>query len=389
LRQKVKILLHIGQSKTGTSAIQAYLTLNKQQLLKHGILYPKASRWGLPLDLGSHNSVADSLVGVSRYPHLSSEKYFKYFFKEAKKTKSHLMILSAEHFFGGEPRVWDTSDKKIFDEKYCKKIERLTHFLSGHEVTVLIYLRPQADWLASAINQTIRIERLISKKRIYHDDQHFFDLVKPLLDYYGKLTLWKEILKPKNFIAVPYERTSLVGGSSISDFFYRIGFSELKLPSAHTGVEVNRSVTREFIEVKKRLNQSHNSKCEERVIIRCLETLSSKSKFQTSYCLQKNLIRSIKEFVADGNNKINEEFIIDGHCLEHASKSLLDNTPDKITEEQLEKALIDFNQERGRTQANLLFIEFKLLSWIRKYCKPLHALLHQIKRLFRFVRYMR
>ncbi|MCK5244960.1 MAG: hypothetical protein KAJ90_06790 [Desulfobacterales bacterium] len=58
------ILLHIGQSKTGTSAIQAYLTLNRLRLREAGVLYPSVTIGGMSVDIGSHNSVADTLAGL-------------------------------------------------------------------------------------------------------------------------------------------------------------------------------------------------------------------------------------------------------------------------------------------------------------------------------------
>ncbi len=35
------LYIHIGLPKTGTSAIQEFLTLNRKELLNHGILYPE------------------------------------------------------------------------------------------------------------------------------------------------------------------------------------------------------------------------------------------------------------------------------------------------------------------------------------------------------------
>ena len=75
----MQILLHIGQSKTGTSAIQAYLSLNRKELARNGILYPSVKIWGMPVDLGNHNPLADALVAVFRYPFLTAEQYFDQF----------------------------------------------------------------------------------------------------------------------------------------------------------------------------------------------------------------------------------------------------------------------------------------------------------------------
>lgn len=97
----MKILLHIGQSKTGTSAIQEFLTLNKDRLREAGFLYPGVKLGGITVDIGAHNSVADALTRKHRYPYYTDVQYFNKFFKEAKDVKAETVILSAEHFFGG------------------------------------------------------------------------------------------------------------------------------------------------------------------------------------------------------------------------------------------------------------------------------------------------
>jgi len=37
----LKLTLHIGHGKTGTSALQSFLALNENLLLEYGICYPK------------------------------------------------------------------------------------------------------------------------------------------------------------------------------------------------------------------------------------------------------------------------------------------------------------------------------------------------------------
>ena len=41
---KIKLLLHAGRHKTGTSSLQLTLTKNFDKLLEYGILYPKTGR---------------------------------------------------------------------------------------------------------------------------------------------------------------------------------------------------------------------------------------------------------------------------------------------------------------------------------------------------------
>ena len=73
----MKILLHIGQPKTGTSAIQTFLSANRKALRIAGVLYPSVPVKGLVFHLRNHNTVANALNNMqSVYPHLTANQYF-------------------------------------------------------------------------------------------------------------------------------------------------------------------------------------------------------------------------------------------------------------------------------------------------------------------------
>ena len=376
----MKILLHIGQSKTGTSAIQSFLCLNRLHLRREGVLYPSVIVKGLPLALASHNAVADSLVGLSRFPHLTADEYFEQFFHEAQQTNAHLMILSAEHFFGGEPRIWDVSSAEEYYQKYRLKLENLAGFLSGHEVNVLAYLRPQVDWLASAISQTIRIEGLIAR-HLYKNDVQFFEMVKPLLNYTALIELWKEVLTPSQLTIVPYETSGLYGQSSISDFLHRVRLSHLDLPFKDVNQRINQSLSREFIEVKKKINLTHRTKVEERTIIACLEKLSKKSPFGTSYRLSDELVLRISKYVEHENLELNEKFIVSGMLLEAESPYHKEISFKELSPEVVDDAYVVFRKKYGSLNIRLILIGNEIRSFLRNHFQRLHSLTHQLRRL--------
>jgi len=376
------ILLHIGQSKTGTSAIQAYLTLNRVRLSKAGILYPGVTICGMPVDIGSHNSVADSLSGLLRYPNLTANQYFDQFFSEAKRVSAERMILSAEHFFGGEPRIWNVSNEKAYFERYRMKIEELSRYLKGHKVTLLVYLRPQVDWLSSAISQTVRIERLINSIPIYHDDQQFFEMAKPALRYCSLIDIWVECLHPLEVMVVPYERKLLYKKSSISDFLCRAGLKNLNLPFIDEELQVNQSLSWEYIEVKKILNRIPKSKNEERVIIKCLERLSARSVYVKAYRISRELSREVEDFVALENEDLNERYVKVGVPLKAHGAVFNASGIGSLHDDKIEAALAAFKKEFNRPRYRLLKLDYAFRAFLRKYANQLHSSLHQLKRLY-------
>jgi len=101
----MRVILHIGQSKTVTTALQSFLASNRASLVTAGILYPDVYRSGIPLNVLDHNSFAEALCGFRRFPALSAEEYFSQFLKQAKDKKCDTLLLSGESFRGA-PQIW-------------------------------------------------------------------------------------------------------------------------------------------------------------------------------------------------------------------------------------------------------------------------------------------
>lgn len=370
-----RCILHIGQSKTGTSAIQSYLDLNKERLKRQGILYPGVKFHGVALNLFNHNSVADSLAGLKRYPEMETEEYFRQFSRQLKNEDCQTMIISGEHFFGGEPRVWNVTSKEAYLLAYMKKLHVLQSFLQEYELTIIIYLRSQAEWLASAISQVIRYEGLIGKK-IYQNDRHFFELMKPVLDYDNLIEQWLDILKPKKFICIPYEKDELHGNNSVSDFLFRLGINDEELIGKAVKFNEHESLSREYIELKKTLNKEACSKTEEWVRIYCLNKAYNKSNTGKKYKLSTELYRQIQEYYSSMNVRITEKYIKEGVFSINVTKNKAVDTCDN---DNVAKATEEFYKEYYSFSVKIKRLEIHVKTYLRTHMKPLHAILYKIK----------
>lgn len=376
----MKIILHIGQSKTGTSSIQAYLTANRRRLMARGVLYPSPRVRGLALDLGSHNFLADSLLGKQRYPFLRDEQYFSQFFAEAEKIRANLMILSAEHFWGGEPRLWQHRLDE-YRALYERKLERLGEFLQGHDVTVLVYLRPQLDWFASYCTQNITYGR-IAGKRSLGDDRYNYEMLKPLLKYSTRLELWERIVRPNRLLAVPYVRQELRDRDSVSDFLFRAGIEEISESGGRKYVEANKTLSREFIAVKKKLNEIRRSNIEEHVVVRCLKKLSKDSEMGSGYRVDDIVAKELEAYVAEDNRLVSERYLPKGTSFS-ARGSYAGESLQPLSEAEIAAAMEKFEREYGRLSTRVLARNIELLAWLRKNARFAHGFLHQAKRLRR------
>jgi len=384
----LKTLLHIGQSKTGTSAIQAFLAQNRRELSASGVLYPQVRVGRLLLDVQSHNAVADALVGVtSIYPHLTAQQYFDQFRAEAERTGAEQMVLSAEHFFGGQPRVWDVPDEDAYLAGYAKKIEALTGWLRGHEITVLVYLRPQVEWLASAIGQAIRYEGLMQGRRIYESDRQYFEMSRPLLRYSRLLDLWRRILAPATMLVIPYRREDLVGGDSVSDFLVRSQLDHLCLSSAITQADVNPSLSVEYLEVKKLLNREPRTKSQERVAIECLDRLSRQSSRARSYQLDDEVVATIVDYVADDNASLNARYMNTGRPFVARPDSAQPAVRELLSDDEVRAAMTRFTKEYRRPRNVVRAMDYGIRRFLRQHAAPVHAMLHKAKRAVKAVRH--
>jgi hypothetical protein len=375
-----RCILHIGQSKTGTTAIQSFLSQNRKILKKKGVLYPGIKVNGVSQELFNHNAVADSLSGLKSYPDIEVEEYFLQFKEELKANNCKTLLLSGEHFFGGEPRVWNVDSVEEYTTLYIQKIKNLKKYLKGYLITLIVYLRPQNEWVESAISHVIRIEGLIRKK-IYYSDEQYFELVKPTLDYYKLLNHWNNNLEPHNIICIPYRRDSLKNKSSVSDFIYQLGLYEDDLVKGIINYENNSSLSREYIELKKNLNDSPCSKTEERVRIYCLNKASSKFESGEKYRLSKKLHKDIQEYCDEINSRVEDEFIKTGLLRVSVEKHRDSNSYD--SEESMKKATKYFYNEYYSFLVKLVRFEIIVKAYMRTNARFLHVVMSKTKIIFK------
>jgi hypothetical protein len=133
----VRLYLHIGMNKTGTSSIQRYLAHNDHRLLSAGWLYPRTGRsvdthYGLSRALGfAHGRPAVDAAELSR---LRAELD-----REVAESAAGALVLSSEDFvLRGD-------------------IAQVRDFLAGFDVRIVVYLRRHDHWWASVYNQAVKM----------------------------------------------------------------------------------------------------------------------------------------------------------------------------------------------------------------------------------------
>lgn len=148
----IRVILHIGMPKSGTSALQNTLRANRDLLLKHGILYPAGG--DLPKN---HNILIAALAEENQLPRIFRQVYQNEPGKRfddvrkvvatiadrARKSKVHTVILSGEMLF-----------TTLSDENGSQLRSMLLSI--GSRISVVAYIRHPAKHYLSMAQQAIK-----------------------------------------------------------------------------------------------------------------------------------------------------------------------------------------------------------------------------------------
>jgi len=191
-RQK-RIILHIGIHKTGSTAIQTGLWINRRKLLRHGIDYPLIGLVGR-----GHHNIAYDLQGDQRY--IPAFGNVRSLLRHISRSRAHTIIVSAEDFCD-------------FDRRHVRQTAEL---LQPYEVQIAVYLRRQDQLMQAMWAQQVKSGILtlsfnewfdsLFQRRI-DDRVSLTDLQR--LDFEALLNSWAECFGPEAIKVRPYERSRL------------------------------------------------------------------------------------------------------------------------------------------------------------------------------------
>lgn len=131
----MKIFIHIGTHKTGTTSIQNILFSNKDELKNKNILYPSS---GCTNTKAHHNLVYQS---AKSWKYKEAFGGWRELENEVSRMKPESVVLSAENFSGY------FKNKKVIDDikSFCESIEATP--------VIVACIRPQVDYIDSIYSQ--------------------------------------------------------------------------------------------------------------------------------------------------------------------------------------------------------------------------------------------
>ena len=197
------LYLHIGRPKTGTSALQAFLSANENELKRRNILYPKA-----PTHKRAASGQTTAGNGAFISLHLDGSK--------ADVTNKHWESFVEQLDYWHGPMV-------LSSERFANRakiqlpilIEKAKQF--GRPVKIVVYLRPQLEALASAYSEMIKRQKFTEGvTKFYESDPSRFQ-------YLPFMRMLETVAGKENLLVRPYAKDAFLNGSLFDDFLNLIG----------------------------------------------------------------------------------------------------------------------------------------------------------------------
>jgi hypothetical protein len=296
-----EIILHIGLHKTGTSAIQSFLSLNIENLKCNGIYMPNISK----LDIGKpnfHHILASDLKNAS--------------VKQTNQTASKLYSESSVY-----PRVL-LSSEMLFEPGIDLVLIKNVFLVYFSTVKVILYLRRQDELYISVYNEMVKsgLQERFDKSKFNYYEYNFYKIISELEQVFGK----------ENLILGFYHSGIKLENNLYNDFISKINLNESKNEWNYPSKTVNVSYNIETIEFLRLLNIIFNQniylKCNH-LILDFIKNIDIKNNQPPSSLLSYNERVSLLSTVKTTNDLVCVEYFNNNYGLfnllkdEHLTKS--------------------------------------------------------------------
>jgi hypothetical protein len=255
----MKLVLHIGTHKTGSTALQRHLHVNHVLLGKFGIHY------AAPNSALMSNAVADALaagrVEVVR-------EFFDRQVEMANRTGARAVLVSAENFYG-MTFVSALRRKRLCSDAIEQEralVRQLDHLIPSSIIDreIVCYVRRPDHFAESWYNQHIKGSSLFDGSFA-----EFLRIIQPTLSYNSMLRLWADTFGRDKCLVRIYEECS---GDICTDFLRNVLEVDEK-KCVRESNHANERLSRELVEFKRTKNTSmtHSDKANEYRVFSILE----------------------------------------------------------------------------------------------------------------------
>lgn len=205
---KKTVYLHIGMFKTGTTTLQDFLNINKDQLENYGFFVPRGEMdFHHLIPISIMNKICSTTLNFKIIPKYSFEYYVSQLQNQIVSTKCKNIIISSEFFCDFvHPQHKDSLNSLSLV---------LKNIFSDLNVKVIIYLRSPHSFIYSFYKELIKGGSSSTLSEFLHwciDNKSYHLYQSQLLEYY------ENIFGSDALIINTYSRQSLLNNDIVSDF---------------------------------------------------------------------------------------------------------------------------------------------------------------------------
>lgn len=232
-----ELYIHIGQPKTGTSALQTFCTINREALREAGIYYPifdgdyaiREKNYAM-----AGNAYSMKMLACPREQF--GESQIRYM-EEVRKLfdEAQCVLLSAERLWGTDSWLY-RNVRDFIGEKFNIKIK------------IIVYLRRQDERIESSWNQWIKAGTY------YKSCAEYAKEARIEYDYYLHLKMISDVIGKENMIVRIYNPDSFTADRNIyKDFMSIFGLADISA-FQQPQFQVNPSLGKNLVEIKRIFN---------------------------------------------------------------------------------------------------------------------------------------
>lgn len=239
----MKLILHIGTEKTGTTSIQKFLMINRELLNSNNILIPKTislpngnHRWAPTFAFDDDYEDDFTLWKFEKNKDLRKkliDEKLKEFKKEISMSNANICIISSEHF-----------SSRLTNIENIKKLKKLLSSLFD-EISIVLYIRQPIEAAISLLSTAIK-SGCVRKDLDLNKFSNSFNNLKII-------KTWETIFSKKNFKIKLFDKVEFVNNDLIQDFCCECN---IKITSRFTIPEMkNKTLTLDQMKYLNYLNQ--------------------------------------------------------------------------------------------------------------------------------------
>lgn len=207
--------IHIGLEKTGTTTLQEFFFLNRDNLAKAGIHFMSSPGTKNHTDLAVYaydKTLGDLIIQKNLQTPEARDAFresflvrFKSEIQQAKTKDSHLLV-SCEHL-----------SSRVFSKDEIRKLLGLfIHY--GYQAKVIVYLRRQDQYLLSTYSTWLKSGAMAELNENAYKRKRY--------DYLSLLEMWSEVIGDDNMIVKIFERNQMYKQDLLQDFLMILGIKQ-------------------------------------------------------------------------------------------------------------------------------------------------------------------